>query len=39
MEERIERNMRQLKLGGMAKSWREVEYRSNEQYVSDLLEL
>ena len=35
----IERAMRQLKLGGMAKRWREVEFRDQEQYVSDLLRL
>ena len=39
MDERIERQMRQLKLGGMARNWREVEYRDNEQYVGDLLRL
>ena len=33
----IERAMRKLKLGGMAKNWRDVEYRDNEQYVSELL--
>ena len=35
----IEQAMRQLKLGGMAKNWREVEFRDREQYVSDLLRL
>ena len=35
----IERVMRKLKLGGMAKNWRDVEYRDNEQYVSELLNL
>lgn len=39
MNERIEQYMRQLKLGGMAKNWREVEYRDKEQYVGDLLQL
>ena len=39
MDERIEQQMRQLKLGGMARNWREVEYRDNEQYVGDLLRL
>lgn len=39
MNERIEQYMRQLKLGGMAKNWREVEYRDKEQYVGELLEL
>ena len=35
----IEQAMRQLKLGGMAKGWREVEFQDREQYVSDLLRL
>ena len=35
----IEQAMRQLKLGGMAKGWRDVEYRDREQYVADLLRL
>ena len=35
----IEQNMRTLKLGGLAKDWRTVEYRDNEQYVSDLLDI
>lgn len=35
----IEQAMRQLKLGGMAKRWHEVEYQNREQYVSDLLRL
>jgi DNA replication protein DnaC len=35
----IEQNMRTLKLGGLAKEWRTVEYRDNEQYVSDLLDI
>ena len=32
----IEQAMRKLKLGGMAKNWRSVAYRDNEQYVSVL---
>lgn len=39
MRERIERYMRTLKLGGLAKDWRKVEYKNTEQYVSELLEL
>lgn len=35
----IEQNMRTLKLGGLAKEWRTVEYRDNEQYVSELLDI
>jgi hypothetical protein len=29
--------MRTLKLGGLAKEWRSVEYKDTEQYVTDLL--
>lgn len=39
MPELIEQMMRQVKLGGMAKGWRSVEYENTEQYVSDLLKL
>lgn len=39
MNESIELNMRRLKLSGMAKEWRSIEYRNNEQYMSELLEL
>ena len=35
----IEQAMRKLKLGGMAKNWRSVDYHNKEQYVSELLEL
>ena len=35
----IEQYMRTLKLGGLAKDWRNVEYHDNEQYVTELLEL
>lgn len=35
----IERTMRTLKLGGLAREWRQVEYRDTEQYVSALLEV
>ncbi|MBQ1367017.1 MAG: IS21-like element helper ATPase IstB [Firmicutes bacterium] len=39
MAEQIEQYMRQLKLGGLAKEWRSVEYRNKEQYVMDLLQV
>ncbi len=35
----IEQTMRTLKLGGLAKEWRSVEYRDNEQYMRDLLDI
>ena len=35
----IEAAMRTLKLGGMAKDWREVKYQNNEQYLSELLDI
>ena len=35
----IEQTLRTLKLGGMAKEWRSVEYRDNEQYMRGLLEI
>jgi DNA replication protein DnaC len=31
--------MRTLKLGGMAKDWRSVEYHNNEQYLRDLFDI
>jgi len=37
--ESIEQTMRSLKLGGLAKEWRNVEYREPEQYMRELLEL
>jgi len=37
--EHIENYLRTLKLGGMAKEWRSVTYKDNEQYVSELLQL
>ena len=37
--ESIEQTMRTLKLGGLAKDWRGVVYRDNEQYMRDLLEI
>jgi len=39
MSEQIELMMRQVKLGGMAKEWRSVQFESPEQYVTDLLKL
>lgn len=39
MAEQIEQYMRTLKLGGMAKEWRSVEFQDKEQYVRALLEL
>jgi len=35
----IEQTMRTLKLGGLAKDWRNVEYRNSEQYMRDLLDI
>jgi len=35
----IEQYMRTLKLGGLAKDWRNVEYHDTEQYVTELLKL
>ena len=37
--ESIEQTMRTLKLGGLAKEWRNVAYHDNEQYMRDLLEI
>ena len=39
MVEQIEQYMRQLKLGGLAREWRSVEYHDKEQYMMDLLRL
>ena len=39
MAEQIEQYMRQLKLGGLAKEWRSVEYHDKEQYLTELLQL
>ena len=39
MPEQIEQYMRTLKLGGMAREWRSVEFQNTEQYVRELLEL
>jgi len=39
MSVNIEQTMRSLKLGGLAREWRNVEYRSNEQYLRDLLDV
>lgn len=35
----IEGTMRTLKLGGMAKEWRDVTYQNNEQYMQELLDI
>ncbi len=35
----VEQYMKTLKLGGLAKEWTSVEYRNNEQYLTDLLQL
>jgi DNA replication protein DnaC len=35
----IEQTMRSLKLGGLAKEWRNVAYHDNEQYMRDLLDI
>jgi DNA replication protein DnaC len=39
VSEGIEKMLHTLRLGGLAKSWKEVEYRDREQYVRTLLEL
>ena len=39
MSELLEQQMRQLKLGGMAKEWRSIEFHDVEQYVGELLKL
>jgi DNA replication protein DnaC len=39
MSEQIEKYMRALKLGGLAKEWQSVNYHNNEQYVMELLEM
>ena len=39
MNEQIELMMKQVKLGGMAKGWRDIPYKDNEQYIYDLLNL
>lgn len=35
----IEQTMRTLKLGGLAKEWRNITYHNNEQYMRELLEI
>ena len=37
--ESLEQTMRTLKLSGMAKEWRNVEYRDSEQYMRELLDI
>lgn len=39
MPDQISQMMRQLKLGGLAKEWCNVEFRDKEQYLTDLLQL
>ena len=39
MNTSIEQTMRSLKLGGLAKDWRNVVFRDQEQYMRDLLEI
>jgi DNA replication protein DnaC len=39
LSDSIEQTMRTLKLGGLAKEWRNVEYHDPEQYMRDLLEI
>lgn len=39
MINQIERDMRTLKLGGLAKEWQTVEFKSKEQYISELLNI
>ena len=39
MVDQIEQYMRQLKLGGLAKDWRSIEFHDKEQYMTDLLQL
>jgi len=39
MHEQIEKQMRTLKLGALAREWRSVEFNSVEQYVAALLDL
>ena len=39
MNEQIELMMKQVKLSGMAKGWRDIPYKDNEQYIYDLLSL
>lgn len=34
MSEFIEQSMRTLKLGGMAREWRSVQYENTEQYIT-----
>jgi DNA replication protein DnaC len=39
MDRLLETRMRKLKLGGLAKDWRSVQFHDPEQYLSDLLDL
>lgn len=39
MTNTIEQSMKTLKLSGLAKGWRDVAYKDNEQYIRDLLDV
>lgn len=39
MTDKIEQYMKTLKLGGMAKEWRSIDFHDTEQYVKALLEI
>ena len=39
MPDTIEQYMKSLKLGGLAKEWRTVEFKNTEQYITELLQL
>jgi len=39
MTSALEQTMRSLKLGGMAKDWKNVKYQNDEQYLSELLDI
>jgi len=39
MSESLEKTMRTLKLGGLAKEWRNVPFKDKEQYMHELLEI
>ena len=39
MDKVIEQFCKQLKLGGLARNWRDIEFKTKEQYLYDLLTL
>lgn len=39
MHDQIEKHMKTLKLGGLAREWQSVKYQNTEQYIKALLEL